>query len=73
MTVIPDMSDEGLVKQFGDVMFELPELFEALRRFELQNRPAVTSGGFNIKGNSMSVQRGESVLRIKVGNSRSMK
>lgn len=68
--MIPDLSDEGLVKQFGDVLFEIPELFEALRRFEIESRPAVTSGGFNIKGSSLSVQRLGEITRIRVGNAR---
>lgn len=58
---IPDLSDEGLVRQFGDIMHELPELYEALRRFELQNRPV--KGGFK-----MSVNGGRSVTRIRVRN-----
>lgn len=67
---IPDLSDEGLVKQFGDVMFEIPELWEALQRFEIENRPRSVPGGFNVKGGSVSVQRGAGVLRLRVGNSR---
>lgn len=62
--MIPDLSDEGLVRQFGDLMHELPELYEALRRFELQSRPAVTPGGLK-----MSVKRGRNVTRIRIGNS----
>lgn len=70
MTVIPDMSDKGLVAQFGDLMHELPELFEALRRWEMQNRPTVVSGGFKMKADWMSVQGGSrSVLRLKIGHS----
>lgn len=65
MSTIPDMSDEGLVRQFGDVMHELPELYEALRRFELQSRPV--TGGFK-----MSVNGGRSETRIRVGNSGSV-
>ncbi len=64
--MIPDISDEGLVRQFGDVMFEIPELFEALRRFELENRPV--KGGFR-----MSVNGGGNVRRIRVGNPGSVK
>lgn len=33
-----DLSDEGLVNAYGDILLELPELFEALRRFALKNR-----------------------------------
>ncbi|MGO7273956.1 hypothetical protein ACCT18_01460 [Rhizobium ruizarguesonis] len=68
MSIVHDISDEGLVRQFGDVMFELPELFEALRRFEIENRPAVTSGGFNIKGDGVSMKRGRDMLRVQIGN-----
>lgn len=70
MSVIPDMSDEGLVRQFGDVMFELPELFEALRRFELQSRPRLQPGGFKMRGSGLSVQRGGGMLRLQIGNAR---
>lgn len=73
MSIVHDMSDEGIAAQFGDIVNELPELFEALRRFELQSRPAVTSGGFKMKADWVSVQRGGGVLRVKVGNPRSMK
>jgi len=73
MSFVHDMSDEGLVRQFGDLMHEMPELYEAIRRFELKNRPAVTSGGFKMKADWVSVQRGGGVLRVKVGNPRSMK
>ncbi len=73
MSVIPDMSNEGLVAQFGDVMHELPELFEALRRFEIESRPAVTSGGFKMRADWLSVQRSGNMLRMEVGNSGSVK
>ncbi|GLS09035.1 hypothetical protein GCM10007864_26650 [Sinorhizobium fredii] len=72
MSMIPDLSDEGLVKQFGDVLFEIPELWEALRRFELESRPTSLSGGFNIRSNSISVQRGGGMLRLQVRNSGGM-
>lgn len=70
MSIIPDMSDAGLVAQFGDVMHELPELYEALRRFELQNRPKTVPGGFKMKADWVSVQGVGNVLRIRVGNTR---
>ena len=69
MSMIPDLSDEGLVAQFGDIMHELPELYEALRRFEIENRPAMNSGGFKIRGSGLSVQRRGSMLRLQIGNS----
>lgn len=65
MSIVHDMSDEGLVRQFGDVLFEIPELWEALRRFELQNRPV--KGGFK-----MSV-KGADKFGIRIGNSRGEK
>lgn len=68
MSMIPDMSDEGLVRQFGDIMNEIPELYEALRRFELQGRPTVTSGGFR-----MSVSGRGYETRIRIGNPGSVK
>lgn len=70
MSIVHDMSDAGLVAQFGDLMHEIPELYEALRRFELQNRPRAVSGGFEIKSDWVSVQRGGGVLRLRVGHSR---
>ncbi|ANM09207.1 hypothetical protein AMK05_CH00778 [Rhizobium sp. N324] len=71
MSIIPDISDAGIAAQFGDIVHELPELYEALRRFEIENRPAVTSGGFKTKADCLSVQRGRNMFRIKVGNARS--
>lgn len=66
MTIVHDMSDKGLVAQFGDVMHELPELYEALRRFEIESRPA--KSGFK-----MSVQSRSSEFRLRVGDTRSVK
>jgi len=65
MSIVHDVSDEGLVSQFGDLMHELPELYEALRRFEIERRP-VTSG---LK---MSMDGRGNETRIRVGNSRRM-
>lgn len=65
--MIPDLSDRGLVEQFGDVMNEMPELYEALRRFEIKSRPAVTSGGFNLKADGVTVDQSPTVLRFRVG------
>lgn len=66
MSIAHDMSDAGLVVQFGDVMHELPELYEALRRYEIESRPV--KSGFK-----MSVNGGRSVPRVRTGNSRDMK
>lgn len=72
MSIVPDMSDEGLFRQFGDVMHEIPELYEALRRFEMQNRPTMVSGGFKMRADWVSVERRSgTVLRLKIGHSRS--
>lgn len=60
MSVISDMSDAGLVEQFGDIMHELPELFEALRRWEIESRPV--KSGFR-----MSMNGGGNETRIRVG------
>lgn len=69
-----DLSDEGLVRRFGDVMHEMPELYEAIRRFEIENRPAVTSGGFRMRADCVSVQRGSGgVTRIQVRHAGRMK
>lgn len=73
--MIKDLSDEGLVRVFGDAMHEMPELYEAIRRFELKSRPAVTSSGFKMKADwvsMQSVQRSSGgVLRLLIGNLRS--
>lgn len=64
-----DLSDEGLVRRFGDAMHEMPELYEAIRLFEIKNRPAAVPGGFDVKGSAVSVQRGPgNMLRLKCGN-----
>lgn len=64
-----DLSDEGLVRRFGDILHEMPELYEAIRLFEYKNRPAVTSGGFAMKADWVSVSvdgAGGHVSRIRV-------
>jgi hypothetical protein len=69
-----DLCDEGLVRCFGDAMHEMPELYEAIRLFEFKNRPAVTSGGFRIKSDWVSVSvdgAAGHVSWIRVGNARS--
>ena len=68
-----DLSDAGLVAAYGDIMHELPELFDAIRHYEMQNRPAMTSGGFRVCADWMSVQRVDgNVSRILIGNARGM-
>lgn len=68
--MIPDLSDRGLVERFGDVMFEIPELFEALRRFEIESRPRSVSGGFKMRGDGMSVKSRGNELGIRIGDTR---
>jgi hypothetical protein len=70
MSIVPDMSDEGIARQFGDIVNEMPELFEALRRWEMQNRPMSMSGSFKMKSDWVSVERGGDMLRMKIGNAR---
>lgn len=73
MSIISDMSDAGIAAQVGDIVHEIPELFEALRRWEMQNRPTSTSSGFKMRADWVSVQGGgESVLRLKIGHSGSV-
>lgn len=72
MSIVPDMSDAGIAAQFGDIVNEMPELYEALRRWEIKSRPAVTSGGFKMRVSGQSVQRGGRVLRLKIGHSGSV-
>ncbi len=68
-----DLSDEAMAVRWGHVLNEIPELWDALRKFEIENRPAVVAGGFNVKSDVISVNRGSrGMLRFKVGNARSM-
>jgi len=64
-----DMSDKAMVERFGDILFEIPELWDALRMFEMQNRPV--KGGFKVAGDAGVSMNGGSVagreLRIRVG------
>ena len=64
-----DISDKALVSRYGDILHEIPELWNALRISELQSRPV--RGGFNVRGHAgVSVDSGGgrgSELRIRVG------
>lgn len=62
---ISDLSDEGLARQFGDVLFEIPNLWEALRRFELENRPPKVGFRLSVKGAGK--------FGIRIGDPRSQK
>ena len=71
--MIRDLSDEGLVAAYGDIMHELPELFDAIRHYEMQNRPRLVSGGFMINSDWVSVHRTDGhISRIRIGNARRM-
>lgn len=65
-----DLSDEAMAVRWGGILHEIPELWDALRKYEIQNRPMSVSGGFKIKCDWVSVQRPTgNVLRIQVGHS----
>ncbi len=68
--MINDLSDEGLVRVFGDAMHEMPELYDAIRLFEMQNRPTQTSGDLKMRADWVSVERGGDMLRLQIGNPR---
>ncbi len=68
-----DLSDAGLVAAYGDIMHEIPELFEAIRRYEMQNRPVRNMGGFRIGADCVSVDCADGhVSRIRVRHPGSM-
>lgn len=68
-----DLSDAGLVATYGDIMHELPGLYEAIRIFEMQNRPVRNIGGFSIRADWVSVHRTDgNVSGIRIGNALSM-
>ncbi len=63
-----DLSDKSMVERWGHVINEIPELWDALRVFETQNRPV--RGGVKVRGDAgVSVQGGAAgnELRIRVG------
>lgn len=69
--ITSDLSDAAMAQRWGHVLNEIPELWDALRKFEIENRPAVTSGGFLVKSNAVSVERDAGgVLRIQVARPR---
>lgn len=68
-----DLSDEAMAIRWGHVLNEVPELWDALRKWEIENRPAIAAGGFKMRGDWVSVQRvGGNVTRIHVRNPRGM-
>lgn len=68
-----DLSDEAMAVRWGGILNEVPELWDAIRKYEIENRPAVTSGGFMMRADWVSVQRAGDVSRIQVRDSRSVK
>lgn len=66
--MIDDLSDEGLVSRFGDLMFEIPELFEAIRMSELKSRSLSTESGFNCRADGVSVKRDVGGLKVLIGS-----
>ncbi|CUW93599.1 hypothetical protein [Agrobacterium genomosp. 2] len=70
MDIATDLSDEAMAIKYGHVINEIPELWEALRIHEIKNRPEAIPGGFNMKSNSISVQREGGMLRLRIGNAR---
>lgn len=68
--MIEDISDEGLVARFGDILFEIPELFEALRFAELQTRRPRQEGAFRCRAGRVSVERDGAGLQMRFGLSR---
>lgn len=70
-----DLSDEAMAIRWGGILNEVPELWDAIRLFEIKNRPAFTSGGFGIKADWVSVSvdgASGNVSRIHVRDLRSM-
>jgi hypothetical protein len=41
-----DMSDKAMAERWGHVINEIPELWDALRIFEMQNRPVRAASRF---------------------------
>ncbi len=65
-----DLSDKSMAERWGQVINEIPELWDALRIFEMQNRSV--KGDFKVCGDAgVSMQRGGGgrELRIRVGRS----
>lgn len=65
------MSDKAMAERWGDILFEIPELWDALRVFEMQNHPV--KGGFKVRGDAeVSVKSGVAAgneLWIRIGGS----
>ncbi|GMB82795.1 hypothetical protein NN6n1_35780 [Shinella zoogloeoides] len=76
MNPTTDLSDEAMAVRWGGILNEVPELWDAIRLHEIKSRPAVTSVGFNLKSDwvSVSVDGGSgNVSRIQIRNPGRMK
>lgn len=74
MDLRADLSDEAMAARWGGILHEIPELWDAIRLFEIKNRPMLESSGFRIKSDWVSVSvdgAAGHVSRIHVGNARS--
>lgn len=65
--MIDDLSDEGLVARFGDVMHEMPELYTALRIAEIQSRPTTNERGLACRSAFFSMARQRDGLVMRFG------
>ena len=61
-----DMSDKAMVERWGHILNEIPELWDAIRIYEMQSRPA--KGSFKVRGDAGVLMQGaRKGLRIRVG------
>lgn len=71
MDICTDLSDEAMAIRWGGILNEVPELWHAIRKFEVENRPRSVLGGFNLKSDWVSVSVdgvSGNVSRIDVGH-----
>lgn len=71
MNPITDLSDEAMAVRWGGILNEIPELWDAIRLFEIKNRPAQVPGGFSLKSDAVSVQCDGKVLHLRIFKARS--
>ena len=62
-----DMSDRAMAERWGHILNEIPELWDAIRIYEIQSRPEKST--FRVCGDAgVSMQSGAgSELRIRIG------
>lgn len=63
-----DLCDEAMALRWGHVINEIPELWNALRKFEIENRSTSLPACFSIKDDLVSVQRVGNMTRIRIGD-----